>query len=329
MSSLFVNCDWGTTRLRMRVVSPAPWQLLSEYRTDDGTASIASHYHGAERPPAFAAILAEGLVPLAAQQGETLTGAPILISGMASSSIGWRELPYATLPIKLDGAGLVWQELPQVASRVGEHRVFLISGVRSDVDIMRGEETELLGLFTLPEVSALASEVTVIKPGTHSKHLRIRDGVLVDFETHMTGELFAVLSQHSLLRHSVGDVTAASAPLEASAFTAGVEHGSQRSLSSAIFRVRTREVLDGLPPASNLAFLSGVLVGAELGGLARNAGHTPIVLAATEPLATSYRLALEHLGVSGRLTIVPPDDVELLSARGQAQLLTQVISTQA
>jgi 2-dehydro-3-deoxygalactonokinase len=328
MPSLFVNCDWGTTRLRMRAIAVQPWQLMSEYRSGDGTASISAHYQGAERPHAFATILAEGLVPLASQQGQQLAGAPILISGMASSSIGWRELPYASLPISLNGSELVWQELPPVASVVGEHRVLLISGVRSQSDIMRGEESELIGLFTLPEVAELAASSVVIKPGTHSKHLRIRDGALVDFQTYMTGELFAVLSKHSVLKHSVGEEPAGPhVPPASEDFLAGVEHARSRPLSSAMFQVRTRDVLANLPAEGNRDFLSGVLVGAELAGLASEAERSPIVLAATEPLATSYRAALEQMGLESRLTIVPPDDVELLSARGQALLLAKVLAT--
>lgn len=327
MSSLFVNCDWGTTRLRMRAICIHPWQLLSEYRSVDGTASIAAHYQAAERPYAFATILAEGLVPLAAQQGQQIAGAPILISGMASSSIGWRELPYASVPISLDGTSLVFQELPHVVSAAGEHRVLLISGVRSQTDIMRGEETELVGLFTLPDVEKLAANAVVIKPGTHSKHLWIRDGVLVDFQTYMTGELFAVLCAHSLLQHSVGGVPSESLVAHSNEdFLAGVAHARSRPLSSAMFQVRTRDVLDNLPAAGNRDFLSGLLVGTELVGLSCEAVQTPIVLAATEPLATSYHQALIHLGLESRLTIVPPDDAELLSARGQSRLLAQFLA---
>lgn len=311
----------------MRAMSMDPWQLLSEYGSADGTASIAAHYQGAERPHAFATILAEGLVPLASKHGHRLAGAPVLISGMASSSIGWRELPYASLPISLEGTQLIWQEMPPVASVVGEHRVLLISGIRSQTDIMRGEESELIGLFTLPDIAELATNSVVVKPGTHSKHLRIHDGALVDFQTYMTGELFAVLSKQSVLMHSVGEDAARPLISPASEdFLAGVEHARLRPLSSAMFQVRTRDVLANLPAEGNRDFLSGVLVGAELAGLASETERTPIVLAATEPLATSYLAALEQLGLESRLVIVPPDAVELLSARGQALLLAKFLA---
>jgi 2-dehydro-3-deoxygalactonokinase len=141
----------------------------------------------------------------------------------------------------------------------------------------------------------------------------------------MTGELFSVLGRHSLLQHSVGESTEPLTSLAGEDFVAGVEHAIARPLSTALFRVRTRDVLDGLPAAGNLAFLSGVLVGGELAHLVHDPAPTPLVLAATEPLATSYRLALAHLGAESRLTTVPPDDVELLSARGQSVLLSRLL----
>ncbi len=327
MPSIFVNCDWGTSRFRLRAIHATPWQLLSEYRSDDGTASIAAHHPATERPRAFEAILAAGLTPLAAEPGQTLAGAPILVSGMASSSIGWRELPYATLPQPINGAGLVWRELPPVRSVLGEHRVLLISGIRGDADILRGEETELIGIFASPGFTSLTADCLVIKPGTHSKHLRVRDGHLVDFQTYMTGELFAVLSEHSVLQHSVGEVAASSGdPAFEADFLTGVETGCRFALAAALFRVRTRQVLDSLPASANRAFLSGVLIGAELSGVRHTKG-VPIVLAATEPMATSYRRALEHLGLGNRLNAIPSEQVELLSARGQARLLQQVVPT--
>jgi 2-dehydro-3-deoxygalactonokinase len=310
----------------MRAISTAPWQLLTEYRSQDGTASIAAHYQGSERPHVFATILAEALVPLAAQLGTGLAGAPILISGMASSSIGWQELPYANLPLELDGSGLVCSRMPSVASALGEHPVLLISGVRSAIDIMRGEETELIGVFALPGISDLAADAVVVKPGTHCKHLRVRNKRLVDFRTHMTGELFAVLCGHSVLKHSVGQDSSGSPSLSMEDFLAGIELGKSQPTGAALFRVRTRDVLDQVPAADNRAFLSGVLIGAELAELARESSDTPIILAATEPSAQSYHQALLHLGLESRLTVVAPDDVELLSARGQSRLLSRLPS---
>jgi 2-keto-3-deoxy-galactonokinase len=100
-----------------------------------------------------------------------------------------------------------------------------------------------------------------------------------------------------------------------------VRHASTLPLSAALFRVRTRQVLDHADGASNRAFLVGVLVGSELSYLASDdAEELPLVLCGTAALETPYRLALDELHLADRLLVVPAAEVELLSARGQAAL---------
>ncbi len=203
MPASFVNCDWGTTRLRMRSVDLASLEVGGEFRSLDGVASVAQSHGPQTRSQGYRSLVADGLTDLAARETGLLADVPVLISGMASSSLGWQELPYARLPFPLDGRGLVWRELESVFTAEGEHRVFLLSGVRSETDVLRGEETELIGVFTLPAAERHSTSALVIKPGTHSKHLRVENGLLVDFRTFMTGELYDVLSQHSILQHSL------------------------------------------------------------------------------------------------------------------------------
>src|SRR5690606_457770 len=117
---------------------------------------------------------------------------PIVISGMASSSIGWSELPYSSLPFALDGSDLNYKiiEIPSFS-----HSVLLLSGICSDDDIMRGEEIQLLGCCSNAEADG-----TYVFPGTHSKHIHIRDGKVISFRTYMTGEIFQLLTENSILK---------------------------------------------------------------------------------------------------------------------------------
>ena len=325
MPLAIVNCDWGTTRLRLRTVRLDRWQVTAEFRSLDGVASLAGTHPPADRPGVYRALLLEGLRPLIADQPELLAGAPILVSGMASSSIGWQELPYARLPLPVDGSGLTWRDLVPLESPLGLHRVVFLSGASSDVDVMRGEETELVGLFTLPQAQELADSALVIKPGTHSKHLRVRDGRLVSFQTFMTGELFDVLARHSILQHSVSDAEPGEAVLVGDAFRHGVRAGCSLPLGAALFRVRTRQLLDHAPPGENREFLSGILLGAELGYLAQASNaEMPLVLCAATSLFAPYRAALEELGLADRLTLISPEETELLSARGQAAVWSRI-----
>src|SRR5439155_22801466 len=171
----FVSCDWGTSNFRLRLVDGG---VKGEVCTGEGTARLAAR--PGDRAEAFRATLAEGLAQL--QAPESL---PVVISGMASSSIGWKELPYAKLPFSLDGRDAVWEKI--------DDRVYLISGLRSDIDILRGEETEALGLVaTLGR--EMPFEAVFVLPGTHSKHLEVNPGGIAVFRTFMTAELFEVLA---------------------------------------------------------------------------------------------------------------------------------------
>ena len=295
----FVSCDWGTSNLRLRLVEQGA--VKGEVRSDEGCAKLAAQ--PGHRVAAFRSTLARGLAQLRAPES-----APVVVSGMASSSIGWKELPYARLPFSLDGRDAVWEQI--------EGRVHLISGLRSETDILRGEETETLGLVaTLGR--EMPSEAVFVLPGTHSKHLDVNPGGIAAFRTYMTGELFDLLARQSVLRHS----TDPAAPFDRAAFLEGVEESVSRPLPSALFRVRTRHVLDERSVPSNTSFLSGLLIGTELGAL--RGPNVPIVVAAGEPLRTSYGAAGEALGLGGRMRCV---DSELLSVLGQSVLLRRIQS---
>lgn len=282
----FISCDWGTSRFRLVLVRAG--RAVRSVQSPQGVGVLPQRRD-------FPRVLADGLRLLRAP-----AGLPVVISGMASSSIGWRELPYARLPFSLTGRDAVWAEV--------QPNVFLISGVASGDDIMRGEETQLLGL-------PVSGEALVILPGTHSKHARVRGGKLVGFQTFMTGELFAATAGHTVLASSV----AAHAPFDRRAFVAGVETAQQLPVAAALFRVRGRDVLHGVSPAANRSFLSGVWIGAELAGLP---ARIPVWVCAAEELAPAYATALRVLG--RRATVLPARQVEQLAWRGQAIILQRI-----
>lgn len=298
----FVGCDWGTSNFRLRLVDGG---VAGEIRTDEGTAKLAAQLaaQGGDRAEAFRVTLARGLERLKAPPTD-----PVIVSGMASSSIGWKELPYAKLPFALDGRDAVWEQI--------DDRVYLISGLRSATDVLRGEETETLGLVaTLGR--EMPFEAVFVLPGTHSKHLEVNPGGIATFRTFLTGELFDLLARQSVLRHS----TDPDAPFDRAAFLEGVEEAQRRPLTSALFRVRTRQVLDQKAAPSNTSFLSGLLIGAELLSLRGTA--VPVIVAAGERLRTSYGAAGEALGFGDGLRCI---DSELLSVKGQEVLLQRVLS---
>lgn len=302
----FISCDWGTTHFRLRAVTgTSGGESPREVRNDSGAARLANR--GEDRAAAFRETLEQGLAELGAPSDW-----PVLISGMASSTIGWKELPYASLPFNLDGSAAVVERLAEW------DRVFLISGIRTDTEMARGEETQAVGLAARLG-STLAERVRFILPGTHSKHLTVEHGRLVGLQTFLTGELFDLLLRQSVLRHTTDPL----AELDATAFVEGVSTARSQPLLGALFQTRTRQVLGKHPSPSNTSFLSGLLIGAELDFVRQVEDSLPVVVAAGGGLRESYRLAAEALGMGARVQTV---ESESLTVRGHQVLATRCLS---
>ena len=273
MNRDFLSCDWGTTSFRLRRIAGPERTVIREIREQAGVKSLYEEAirSGAQieaaRANVFARFLHTKLEAMLAGEKTPERKLPLVISGMASSSVGWRELPYAKTPFPLDGSGVRSQELNWSKPEwLGP--VYLISGVATACDMMRGEETEVIGLMSDVSLAALRERSLLILPGTHSKHVWIEDQFVVDFRTFMTGELFEVLGRQSLLRASVdaGARTGSDSlsDPDRAAFHEGVAWARDQGLAGGLFRVRTRAVLDRRPLADNTWFFSGLLIGAEL-----------------------------------------------------------------
>jgi 2-dehydro-3-deoxygalactonokinase len=323
----FFSCDWGTTSFRLRRVDAATGEVTAQRTESSGVRELsASRTAGDSAEKVFANFLREQLLLISGNDAASLDGTSVMISGMASSSVGWRELPYARVPFNLDGSGIVQNCFELKINDNSRVQIHLISGVRAEADMMRGEETEILGIFSGDRHAQIAEDGIVVLPGTHSKHGRLQHRQLTGFRTYMTGELFDVLSAHSLLRASVQTTGGASSanlsePAAREAFAAGVRDASVSGLAGSLFQTRVRTVLQNVPPSVNRWFLSGLLVGSEIADLAARESATPILLAAAEPLNAAYRFAFEILGLKFFLTIVPPEEMALASVRGHRALL--------
>jgi 2-dehydro-3-deoxygalactonokinase len=327
----FLSCDWGTTSFRLRRVAGPDRTVIREIREQAGVKSLYEEAmrSGAEieaaRASVFARFLHGKLEALLAGEKSPERKLPLVISGMASSSVGWRELPYAKTPFPLDGRGLRSEELNWSKPEwLGP--AYLISGVATACDMMRGEETEIIGLMSDASLATLRERSLLVLPGTHSKHVWIEDQSVVDFRTFMTGELFDVLGRQSLLRASVdaSPHTRSDSLSEPDrvAFQEGVSWAKAHGLGGGLFRVRTRSVLDRRPLADNTCFFSGLLIGAELESIIRNAENRPVILGATRGLSELYALALEM--VAGRAIQwiqLPPEQVEHATIAAHALFL--------
>lgn len=311
---MFLSCDWGTSAFRLRLVRSSDLSVLAEITQGSGIAETYGLWKDQEstqeRQAFYASILKERIAQLGRQSGQSLTGIPVILSGMASSSIGMKELPYQNLPVWLDGSNLLVEKL----APDGDMNPFIvISGVQSGTDVMRGEETKIIGCSAM--LADSSDEQLIILPGTHSKHAVVKQQKVVAFKTHMTGEFFKLLSTHSVLSASVEE-TDASEPANRARFRDGVRAAQASGLLHAAFRVRTNQLLSNVPKTENFHYLSGLLIGSELKSVPSG---IPVYLVAGLIHSVLYEAALEELGVMVSGTM----DADAALIAGQCMMLSR------
>jgi 2-dehydro-3-deoxygalactonokinase len=313
---VFLSCDWGSTSFRLRIVELGTRRIIAEQQTADGIKTFAT------LPPANrASAMASLLAGRPAQWSRISAGVPIVISGMASSNVGWEELPYATAPFPLDGSRCELKTVSFSDSQSIVRKALLVSGVRSADDIMRGEECALIGAHAMQSKLAEPEGPTLtLLAGTHPKHVMNSRGTLVSFRTHLTGELFDALASASLLSASIDRAAAGAAP-DLAQFRAGVAAARQHGFSGALFQVRARSILEGVPKAANTWYLSGILVGAELERLASPRPHVRLFLIGDPLRITLYREALRELGLNQKTEETVAVDLAEAVIAGQEVLL--------
>jgi 2-dehydro-3-deoxygalactonokinase len=262
----FIAVDWGTTNRRAYRLGPSG-SCDGEFEDGQGVLSVPSG----------------GFPEAVAEIRRRLGDLPLLLAGMVGSNRGWVEAPYVPCPAGLDdlAANLTWpgerEAIAPGVSFVGEGRA----------DVMRGEEVQLLGAAAAGEIQP---DALVCHPGTHNKWVVVQGGRIASFRTVMTGELFNLLRQHSIL----ADLLKADAEPD-EAFRRGVRHGlDQSDLTSDLFAVRARVLLGEARREDAASYTSGLLIGSDVRiGLADNPAAAVMVMGRPE-LTRLYAAAIRE-----------------------------------
>jgi len=327
--SHFLSCDWGSSSFRLRLADGTTGAVLAEHTSGQGATVITAGQplDAQARARLFAGAMAQAIASLQATTQASLTGLPVIVSGMATSSHGWREIPYSPLPFALNDAAIGFaREI--LASPDGPPRpVFLLAGLTSGQDVMRGEEAEILGLFQLPAARRFASGALLILPGTHSKAVSIRNNRVEDFRTYLTGELYALLSSHSVLSRSIAAPAPGFDAKARDAFVAGARMARERGLLGSLFQTRVNGLFERYSAQANARFLSGLLIGDEIAHAVAAHPGAPIVLCANDQLRPLYLAALEDLSATPAF-VVSAQEACRLSTLGHKALLGKLMAAQ-
>ena len=272
-----VLLNWGSSNLRAYRVAVGG-DLLEQRTSARGALTV-------EQGGFPAALLQE--IGDWLEQGET----HILMCGMVGGRHGWKEAPYVALPADLPRIADRVVPLPLApASPLGRSVIRIVPGLSGCDDsgtpeVMRGEETEILGCIASPPGA------TLCLPGTHSKWVEREAGRILGFSTCMTGELFAVIRAGTVLGRTMVE-----GPPDAGAFHAGVERSRQPGeLAHQLFGVRTLALTGHLAESAAASYLSGLLIGHEVRGAGRRG--MPVHLIGEASLSELYVRALRVFGV--------------------------------
>lgn len=297
-TAALIALDWGTSSLRA-------------YRMGAGGTVLDTRHlpWGIMRLPTPPA---DGPAPAASASGFELAfeqacgdwlranpGLPVIACGMVGSAQGWAEAAYLDLPVDPRDIGA---RLTEVDTRRGA-TLHIIPGLlqrQGLPNVIRGEETQVVGV--IDSLSDAVDDLLVGLPGTHCKWVRVRGGRIVEFDTFMTGEVYAALRAHTILGRTMAD---AAAPDDA-AFQRGLEvAGSELGrggVLSTIFSTRALGLIGQLAPAAQPDYLSGLLIGHEVAALRTllDARGMPgrIVLCGDEDLCRRYASALPRVGLA-------------------------------
>lgn len=266
----WIAVDWGTSSLRVWALRGGV--VVAQAQSDDGMGGLAPDQFA----PAFAKLIADW---------DITPSTPVIACGMVGSRQGWVEAPYRTVPCT--PLGHRFASPPDDAIHL-----HVIAGLRQNApaDVMRGEETQIAGFLALNK----DWDGVICLPGTHTKWVEVSAGEVISFQTFMSGELFALLSGQSVLRHSV-----ATTDWDADAFTDAVEDAIAKPerLAARLFSIRASDLLNGTPYSAARATLSGQLIGAELAAARPYWLGRQIAVVGSDTQAGLYRDALAAQGV--------------------------------
>lgn len=274
MNDNWIAVDWGTTNLRIWVCD-ASGKVLDETKINMGMGTLnTTEYEN---------VLVSHVNHYLSDDNVT----DVLVCGMAGARQGWQDAGYLTAPCdtpSLDQAITVNTSDPRI-------RVRILPGIKQidPADVMRGEETQIAGfLQQSPDYDGL-----ICLPGTHSKWTCIRNGQVTEFQTFMTGEMYDLLSQSSVLKHSViSDTFSHSEFVDAVKLT----YENTADASSQLFRLRAQHLVHNKEAHVLRASLSGILIGQELAAMKHHWSRLPITLIGEDALCKLYASALAALG---------------------------------
>jgi 2-dehydro-3-deoxygalactonokinase len=292
-NAVLLALDWGTSSLRAYAMD-AGGAVLATRRSEHGVMNLPVRPDIGSATEAFEAALQALCGDWLAAQPDT----PVIACGMVGSAQGWREARYQSLPARVSELAKAMTAI----ERPGGPPLHVVPGLLQAGElpnVMRGEETQIAGVLqSLADEGQAPPRLVVGLPGSHTKWAWIEGGAVVRFETFMTGEIYAALSQHTILSRTM--VTGS--PHDEPSFARGLRVARSAlgamGVLSTVFSVRTLGLTGQLAGSAQPDYLSGLLIGHEVAAIAPTLQDGTLVVLCGEPLlCLRYSTALEAQGL--------------------------------
>ena len=275
----WIAADWGTTHIRAWAIGEED-NVLAFRESNEGMKDLQQN----QFEPVLLKLIESWL--------DDTKVTTVIACGMVGSKQGWVETPYLKTPcVPIDN-----QQLAIATTKDNRIKVNFVPGVMQNnlADIMRGEETQIAGFINKnPDFNGV-----VCLPGTHTKWVNVKEGQITSFKTFMTGELFGVISNHTLIRHSISIKG-----WNQAGFEAGIHEGFNKpgSIASDLFSLRAESIVNDLDRDEARSTLSGLLLGVELNGAQSYWENNNVTIIGSQLLSNNYHQGLKILGGKSQL----------------------------
>ena len=326
-------CDWGTTSFRLRLTNLKA-DVIADTHSEKGILVHHNHWlsqkddNPERRFDYYLQYIQSQIGEIRHNLDIDITTLPLVISGMAISSIGMMNMPYENLPCSVAATtGFEWRLQQNGAP------IILVTGVCSSDDLMRGEETQIIGLYHTPELNnVLPNSGIFVLPGTHSKHVSINDKAIISIKTFITGELFHILRSNGTLAKSIefNHEDRNINPENQLAFIKGIHESKNGSLLNNLFQVRVNDILNKLNKEQNFYYLSGLLIGSEFDYLKKEPILSPtnkLVVCCSQSFISYYTTVLKELELLDYVIFIPPALFDKATVVGQITVYKKYIQS--
>ncbi|HBT93714.1 MAG TPA: hypothetical protein DEB23_05570 [Chitinophagaceae bacterium] len=316
-------CDWGTTSFRLRLTNLKA-DVIAETHSEKGILFFHNQWLSQNddnldrRFDYYLQYIQSQIREIHHGLEIDIATLPLVISGMAISSIGMINMPYENLPFSVAGTTGFECRIQKNGAPI-----ILVTGVCSSDDIMRGEETQLIGLYDTPELNKILPDSGIfVLPGTHSKHISVSDKNIISIKTFITGELFHILRGNGTLAKSIAfqNEDRNANPDNQMAFIKGIHESKNGSLLNNLFQVRVNDILNKLNKEQNFYYLSGLLIGSEFDYLKKEpilSATNKLVVCCSQNFIPYYTTVLKELGLIEDAIFIPPALFDKATVVGQ------------